>query len=81
MLFDVEVKVSLKKGMLNPEATTIEKSLELLGYNVDNLKTVDVIKFQMNGDDRDTVIDSVRDICERLLSNPVIHNYEFTVLG
>ena len=32
MLFDIEVKISLKSGMLNPEATTIERSLELLGY-------------------------------------------------
>ena len=30
MLFDIEVKISLKSGMLNPEATTIERSLELL---------------------------------------------------
>ncbi len=27
MIFDIEVKVSLKEGMLNPEATTIERSL------------------------------------------------------
>ena len=25
MIFDIEVKVSLKEGMLNPEATTIER--------------------------------------------------------
>ena len=40
MLFDIEVKISLKSGMLNPEATTIERSLELLGYEVKNVKTV-----------------------------------------
>ena len=47
MLFDIEVKISLKSGMLNPEATTIERSLELLGYDVNNVKTVETIKFQM----------------------------------
>lgn len=26
MIFDIEVKISLKHGMLNPEATTIERS-------------------------------------------------------
>ena len=44
MIFDIEVKVSLKEGMLNPEATTIERSLALLGYDVKNAKTVDIIK-------------------------------------
>ena len=38
MIFDIEVKVSLKEGMLNPEATTIERSLALLGYDVKNAK-------------------------------------------
>ena len=31
-MYDIEVKVSLKPGMLNPEATTIQRSLALLGY-------------------------------------------------
>ena len=43
MIFDIEVKVSLKEGMLNPEATTIERSLALLGYDVKNAKTVEFI--------------------------------------
>ena len=34
MMYDIEVKVSLKPGMLNPEATTIQRSLALLGYEV-----------------------------------------------
>lgn len=79
MLFDVEVKISLKKGMLNPEATTIERSLDLLGYEVKNVKTDEIIKFQMETDDKSTAEDNVRDMCNRLLCNPVIHNYEITI--
>ena len=78
-MFDVEVKISLKKGMLNPEATTIERSLDLLGYEVSNVKTVEIIKFQMDGSDADSVKENVVDMCERLLCNPVIHNYEINV--
>ena len=53
MLFDIEVKISLKSGMLNPEATTIERSLDLLGYKVKNVKTDEIIKFQI---DRKSVV-------------------------
>ncbi len=80
MLFNIEVKISLKDGMLNPEATTIERSLELLGYNVENVKTTEILKFQMEGEDRDAVRENVVDMCERLLCNPVIHNYKISVI-
>jgi phosphoribosylformylglycinamidine synthase len=80
MLFDIEVEISLKSGMLNPEATTIERSLELLGYNVDNMKTVEILKFQMEGEDKEMIRDNVVDMCERLLCNPVIHDYKIDVI-
>ncbi|MCF0226683.1 MAG: phosphoribosylformylglycinamidine synthase subunit PurS [Methanobrevibacter sp.] len=79
MLFNVEIKISLKEGMLNPEATTIERSLELLGYEVENVKTMETLKFQMNGENNEVIKENVTDMCERLLCNPVIHNYEITV--
>lgn len=80
MIFNIEVKISLKRGMLNPEATTIERSLDLLGYKVKNAKTVDIIKFQMEGEDREVIRENVIDMCERLLCNPVIHDYKITVI-
>ena len=81
MIFDIEVRFSLKEGMLNPEATTIERSLDLLGYKVKNAETVDIVKFQMEGDNSEDVENAVVDMCERLLCNPVIHNYEISVVS
>ena len=49
MKYDAEVKISLKKGMLNPEAATIQRALALLDYQVENTATVDVIKFSIEG--------------------------------
>ena len=80
MLFDIEVKISLKSGMLNPEASQVERSLDLLGYEVKNVKTVETIKFQMEGEDREAIRDNVTDMCERLLCNPVIHDYKINVI-
>ena len=79
MIFDIEVKISLKDGMLNPEATTIERSLDLLGYKTTNTQTLNIIKFQMEGNNKDTIKQNVVDMCERLLCNPVIHNYEINI--
>ena len=80
MLFDIEVKISLKSGMLNPEASQIERSLELLGYDVKNVKTKEILTFQMEGEDREVIRENATDMCERLLCNPVIHDYKINVI-
>ena len=80
MLFDIEINISLKTGMLNPEATQVERSLDLLGYKVKDVKTVEIIKFQMEGEDSQAIKENVVDMCERLLCNPVIHDYEISVV-
>lgn len=80
MIFEVEVKISLKAGMLNPEASTVERSLELLGYDVNNVNTSEIIRFSMDSDNEEDVVEKVTDMCERLLCNPVIHDYEIKIL-
>lgn len=79
MKFDAEVKISLKKGMLNPEAATIQRALALLKYQVEDTQTLQIIKFSMEGDNEDMVRQKVDEMCQRLLCNPVIHNYEIGI--
>lgn len=79
MKYDVEVKISLKKGMLNPEASTIQRALALLGYEVQNADTIDIVKFTMDEENKDAVEKEVEDMCQRLLCNPVIHDYEIKI--
>ena len=52
MNFDVEVKLSLKKVMLSPEASTIEKALALLDYEVKNTQTLNIIKFTIDAENK-----------------------------
>ncbi len=79
MSYFVEVKTSLKKGMLNPEASTIEKALALLDYDVKDTKTSSIIKFTMDAADKQTAQKEVEEMCQKLLCNPVIHDYEITI--
>ena len=79
MKYDTEVKISLKKGMLNPEAATIQRALALLDYQVENTSTVDVIKFSIEGQDTGLVKEEVDEMCQRLLCNPVIHDYQIKI--
>lgn len=79
MIFNVSVTVSLKSGMLDPEASTIERSLDLLGYNVTNTSTENIISFSIEDESKESVEVKVRDMCERLLCNPVIHDYSISI--
>jgi len=79
MIFNVEVRISLKKGMLNPEGSTIERALDLLGYKVKNTDTIDIITFQIDEKNEKKVLEEVEDMCQRLLCNPVIHDYEINI--
>ena len=79
MNYNVEVKISLKKGMLSTEASTIEKALALLNYEVKNTQTMNIIKFTIDAENEDIVNKNVDEMCQKLLCNPVIHDYEITI--
>lgn len=79
MDYNIEVKTSLKKGMLNPEASTIEKALALLNYEVKDTKTINIIKFTLNAENKEEAFAQVDEMCQKLLCNPVIHDYEINV--
>ncbi|MCI5867306.1 MAG: phosphoribosylformylglycinamidine synthase subunit PurS [Methanosphaera sp.] len=79
MSYLVEVKTSLKKGMLNPEASTIQKALALLNFDVYDAQTSNIIKFKMDAESKEDVEAQVDEMCQKLLCNPVIHDYEITV--
>ncbi|MGB9936856.1 MAG: phosphoribosylformylglycinamidine synthase subunit PurS [Methanobacterium sp.] len=79
MKYDAEVKISLKKGMLNPEASTIQRALALLGYEVEGTDTIEIIKFTIDEADENLAREEVDDMCQRLLCNPVIHDYEIKI--
>lgn len=77
---DVEIVVKLKKGLLNPEAKTIEKSLNLLGYkNVSDFDTKRVFLMKIDAKSAEEAGKQADEMCRRILVNPVIQDYEITV--
>jgi phosphoribosylformylglycinamidine synthase subunit PurS len=79
MKYRAEVMISLKKGMLNPEASTIERALALLDYQVDDTKTIEIIKFSLKANSPDEAREEVDQMCQRPLCNPIIHDYQINI--
>ena len=75
-----EVKIKLKKGVADPEGANTKKTLELLGFeNVGTVKSVKVFEIQLATEDRVEAEKEVAQMCEKLLANPVIHEFSISI--
>ena len=82
MKWEARVYVRLKKGVLDPQGVTVGHALEALGY--DNVQDVRVGKFillSVSNSSEDEVRKQVEEMCERLLTNPVIEEYSYDLVS
>ena len=74
----VKIFVSLKRGVLDPQGKAIERSLHTLGYHeVREVRAGKCIELELDATSRDSAELRIREICDRLLANPVIEDYHF----
>ncbi|EEQ63257.1 phosphoribosylformylglycinamidine synthase, purS protein [Helicobacter pullorum MIT 98-5489] len=72
----VEIIVSLKDGVLDPQGKAIGHALESLGHkDIKEVKVGKVITLEIAGEDRAAIQKEVEVMCESLLANTVIENY------
>lgn len=76
----VTVHIERRPEIADPEGSAISRSLADLGYDgVDGVRTGRTLHLDVSGDDPSTVEAAVIEMCERLLSNPVIEDYRVEV--
>ena|SRR5438093_11642413 len=76
MPFRVELLVSLKEGLLDPQGQAIEGALPALGW--DNVGAVTVgkyVRLDIEAESEDAALRQVTQMAERFLTNPVIEDY------
>ena len=70
----VTVKVTLKKGVLDPQGKAIGHALETLGFDgVGEVRQGKLIEMELP---ENTSKEKIQEMCEKLLANPVIEDYE-----
>ena len=71
------VHVSLKKGVLDPQGRAIGLTLKNLGFDgVVGVRQGKLIEIELTETDIEIARNSVSEMCEKLLANTVIENYE-----
>ena len=72
-----KIKITLKKGVLDPQGKAIEGALHSLGFpEVEHVRQGKYIELDVPGADGASARASVEAMCQKLLANTVIENYE-----
>ena len=75
------VTVTLKSGVLDPQGQAIQGSLKSLGFgDVNGVRQGKVFDIDLGRDDRAKAEASLKEMCEALLANTVIENYDIKVV-
>ncbi len=70
----VTVKIMLKNGVLDPQGKAIEHALDTLGFEgVESVRQGKIIELEVS---ENTSKNDIEKMCEQLLANPVIEDYE-----
>jgi phosphoribosylformylglycinamidine synthase len=73
----VIVNIQLKEGVLDPQGKAVHHALSALSFNeVSDVRIGKQIILHVNETDEDKIKARVADMCEELLANTVIENYE-----
>ena len=78
--FQARIYVTLKKGILDPQGKAVRNGLDSMGYQgVADVRVGKFLVLTLDSTDRQQAEQLVREMCGRLLVNPVIEDYTFEV--
>ena len=76
----VEVFITPRKGILDPQGRAVEGSLKSLGFDgVAGVRVGRYITIEIEASSKDEAAAAVKKMCDQLLANPNIEDYRFEV--
>ena len=73
------VLVRPKPGILDPQGEAVQRSLQQLGFPVEEARIGRVVDLELDLGDTDKTRAELERMCEQLLANPLIESYEISV--
>ncbi|HVK39247.1 MAG TPA: phosphoribosylformylglycinamidine synthase subunit PurS [Candidatus Kapabacteria bacterium] len=81
-MFKAEVKVMLRPAILDVQGKTVEGSLHSLGYEgVGHVRIGKHVTFEIDAPTQEEAERIAHEVSSRVLSNPVMENYEVSFVG
>ncbi|MDR1347371.1 MAG: phosphoribosylformylglycinamidine synthase subunit PurS [Prevotellaceae bacterium] len=80
MKFVSEIDVMPLKALLDPQGKAVAMTLNNNGYEqIENVRIGKHITLEIEAESKDEAEKKVNEICTKLLHNPVMEGYQFTV--
>jgi len=79
-MFKVKVLIKRRKTILDPQGKAVEIGAKHLGLsNIKNTRIDKYIEFNVDTNNKKAAEDEVNDYCKKLLANPIMEDYTFTL--
>ena len=76
------IHITLKNGVLDPQGKAIQQALAGLGFDaVEDVRQGKYIEVELSESDTGAARATVSDMCEKLLANTVIENYDIEIVS
>jgi phosphoribosylformylglycinamidine synthase len=76
----VHVRILPRTGLLDPQGQAVEHALRALDFReASNVHVGKAIALEVDADSRDQAEARVREMCDRLLANPVTEDFEIEI--
>jgi len=76
------IHVTLKQGVLDPQGKAISHTLEALGFDgVEKVRQGKFIEIELAETNKKKAGEQIEAMCEKLLANTVIENYDYKLVS
>lgn len=81
MKYVVQINIMPQKALLDPQGKAVLNSAKKNGFNeVNDVRIGKNIEVEIEADSKETLVKIVDSLCQKILVNPIIEFYTFTIL-
>lgn len=79
-MYHSKIHVTLRKSILDPQGKAVEHGIHSLGYeSVNHVRMGKYVELDVNTEQQEEAERITREVCERLLANPVMEDFHFSI--
>lgn len=75
-----KIIVTPKKAVLDPQGKSVQNALTQMGYHVGAVHVGKYLEIELDGADKTAWQKQIDEACHKILSNPVIEEYQFEIV-
>ena len=80
-IFKAIIKITLRKGILDVQGKAVENALHSIEFDmITNVRIGKYVELNIEAENSDTAAGIVDDSCKKLIANPIIEDFEISII-